>query len=237
MDISNVDSVLNQFSVTNRQNNEESENDDELGRDVFLQLLTTQLQNQNPLEPQENSEFVAQLAQFTQVESLDELSNNFSDFTGSFLSNQALAASSLVGTSVTVPSEQAFLTSGGVVSGRVELPTSSPDVNVSIFDDNGSLIDRIPLGEQPRGELLFRWDGTFAELNGELIDWQSGNAETAPGEYRIEVTALIDGESTQLDTGLSANVNSVTVGNDGQLTLNLAGIGSYSINDVMQFNQ
>lgn len=237
MDISNVDSVLNQFSINNRQNTDESENDDELGRDVFLQLLTTQLQNQNPLEPQENSEFVAQLAQFTQVESLDELSNNFSDFTGSFLSNQALAASSLVGTSVTVPSTQAFLSSGGVVSGRAELPASSPDVNISIYDSNGSLVDRIPLGEQPSGELLFRWDGGFAEVNGELLDWQSNNSEIASGEYRIEVTAFIGGESTQLDTGLSANVNSVTVGNNGQLTLNLAGIGSFNIDDVMQFNQ
>ena len=135
MDISNVDSVINQFSIANRQQ-EETDGEDDLGRDVFLQLLTTQLQNQNPLSPQENSEFVAQLAQFTQVESLDELSNNFSDFTGSFLSNQALAASSLVGTSVTVPSDRAFLSSGGVVSGRVELPTSSQDVNINIYDDN-----------------------------------------------------------------------------------------------------
>ncbi|MCE2029979.1 flagellar hook assembly protein FlgD [Sessilibacter corallicola] len=236
MDISNVDSVLNQFSIRNRQS-DESENGDDLGRDVFLQLLTTQLQNQNPLEPQENSEFVAQLAQFTQVESLDELSNNFSDFTGSFLSNQALAASSLVGTSVTVPSSSTLLSAGGVVSGRVELPTSSPDVNISIFDDNGSLIDRIPLGEQASGELIFRWDGLFAELNGELLDWQSQNAEIPPGEYEIRVTALIGGESTQLDTGLSANVNSVTVGNNNELTLNLAGIGSFSIDDVIQFNQ
>lgn len=236
MDISNVESVLSRFSLENRAT-EETDDGDDLGRDVFLQLLTTQLQNQNPLEPQENSEFVAQLAQFSQLESLGELNNNFTDFSSSFLSNQALAASSLVGTSVTVPSNTALLAPGGVVSGQVQLPASSNDVNIDIFDSTGSFVDRIPLGTQAAGELVFRWDGSFAEVNGELIDWQSSRSNIDSGEYRITVTADINGSTTQLDTGLSANVNSVTVGGNGELTLNLAGIGAYSINDVIQFNE
>lgn len=236
MDVSNVDSIFSRFAIDNRAT-EETEEGDELGREVFLQLLTTQLQNQNPLEPQENSEFVAQLAQFSQLESLGELNNNFTDFSSSFLSSQALAASSLVGTSVTVPASTALLSPGGVVSGQVELPSSSSDVNIDIFDSSGSLVDRIPLGTQAAGELVFRWDGSFAEVNGELIDWQSSQSDIASGEYRIAVTAEINGNITQLDTGLSANVNSVTVGGNGQLTLNLAGIGAYSISDVIQFNE
>ena len=235
MSVNNIDSALNRFSIENRQA-QGSENSDELGRDVFLQLLTTQLQNQNPLEPQENSEFVAQLAQFTQVESLDDLSNSFTDFTGSFLSNQALQASSLVGTSVTVPTNTTLLPPDGIVSGSVDVPASTNEVNIEIYNASGSLIDSIPVGPRTAGEMVFRWDGSYAEVNGELIDWQSTQESIDPGEYTFAVTAALDGEVTQLDTALSANVNSVTVGENGELTLNLAGVGSYSFRDVVQFN-
>lgn len=232
-----IDSALSPYTVEARAAEQEAtENSDELGRDVFLQLLTTQLQNQDPLSPQENSEFVAQLAQFTQVESLDELSNSFEDFTGSFLSNQALQASSLVGTSVTVPTSQTLLPPEGIVAGSVEIPSSSNEVNIDIYNSSGSLVDSIPLGSQAAGDLVFRWDGSYAEVNGELVDWQSNHDEIESGEYSFVVTASLDGESTQLDTALSANVNSVTVGADGELTLNLAGVGAYSFNDVVQFN-
>ncbi|WP_317931635.1 flagellar hook assembly protein FlgD [Halioxenophilus sp. WMMB6] len=235
MSVNNVDSALSAYSVENR-NTKETSNSDELGRDVFLQLLTTQLQNQNPLEPQENSEFVAQLAQFTQVESLDELSNSFGDFTGSFLSNQALQASSLVGTSVTVPTSHTLLPPDGIVSGSVDIPASTNELNIEIYDANGSLVDKIPAGAQSAGELVFRWDGSYAEVNGELLDWQSSREDVSSGEYTFRVSANLNGEVTQLDTSLSANVNSVTVGADGELTLNLAGVGAYSFDEVVQFN-
>jgi flagellar basal-body rod modification protein FlgD len=50
--------------------------DDALGRDVFLQLLITQLQNQDPLQPQENGEFIAQLAQFSSLENLTQIKDD-----------------------------------------------------------------------------------------------------------------------------------------------------------------
>jgi hypothetical protein len=46
---------------------------DRVGRDAFLQLLVTQLQNQNPLEPEPNGQFLAQLAQFSSLESLQTM--------------------------------------------------------------------------------------------------------------------------------------------------------------------
>jgi flagellar basal-body rod modification protein FlgD len=50
----------------------------DLGKDAFLQLLVTQLQNQDPLQPQDNSAFLAQLAQFTSVESLEQIKSDMS---------------------------------------------------------------------------------------------------------------------------------------------------------------
>ena len=46
---------------------------DPLGKDTFLQLLVTQLQHQDPLQPQDNSEFLAQLAQFSSLENLQQI--------------------------------------------------------------------------------------------------------------------------------------------------------------------
>lgn len=236
MTTNTIDSALSAYSIETRQAQSTDANDDGLGRDVFLRLLTSQLENQNPLDPQDNSEFVAQLAQFTQVESLDELSNNFDDFTSAFLSNQALTASSLVGQSVTVPTGSTLLPPGGIVSGSVDIPASTNQVNIEIYDSNGALVDSIPVGSQNAGEMVFRWDGSYMEVNGSLVDWQSSQETIASGEYSFVVTASLDGAVTQLDTALSANVNSVTVGEDGQLTLNLAGVGSVSMADVRQFN-
>lgn len=55
---------------------DESTKADPLGRDMFLQLLVTQLQHQDPLQPQENGEFLAQLAQFSSLESLTQIKDD-----------------------------------------------------------------------------------------------------------------------------------------------------------------
>lgn len=229
-------SVFADLGIAQKKDVEPKSN--ELGQSAFLELMITQLKNQDPLSPQENTEFIAQLAQFSSVESLDKLNNNFDSFTNNFVANQALQASSLVGRSVTVPSDTTMLELGGVVSASVDVPASTGRVQVKIYSENGELVDQADIGPQPSGELVMRWDGVRMEVNGELTDWVSDHEEgVAAGTYRIEVTADIDGEPTALDTALSANVNSVTVGQNGNLILNLAGIGAVSLADIKQFNE
>ena len=229
-------SVLNDLSIRNTAEGKPKSN--ELGQDAFLKLMITQMENQDPLSPQENTEFIAQLAQFTSVESLDKLNNKFSDFSNSFIANQALQASSLVGRSVTVPGDTAVLAANDVVSASVDIPSSTGDAQLSVYNSSGSLVEQISLGAQPAGEMVVRWDGTHVEVNGELIDWESEHeGGLPPGQYSFGVSASIDGTNTQLATAMSANVNSVTVGANGTLTLNLAGVGAVSLADVKQFNE
>lgn len=229
-------SLFNDLSIARRAENDTQSS--ELGQKAFLELMITQMENQDPLSPQENTEFIAQLAQFSSVEALDSLNSNFDSFTNSFVANQALQASTLVGRSVTVPTDTALLEEGDVVSASVDIPAGVGDVSVSIYSETGSLVEQINLGVQSAGEMVLRWDGMQAELNGEMLDWQSRHQEgLPPGVYRFEVSTNIDGEGTELDTALSANVNSVTVGASGQLTLNLAGIGAVSLAEVKQFNE
>lgn len=223
-------SVVDNLSITKRQ--ETKKNTNELGQAAFLQLMITQMNNQNPLSPQDNTEFVAQLAQFSSVEALERLNTSFN----SFMSNNALQASSLVGRSVSVETETSTLYSGGIVAGSVDLTYSTSDAQIRIYDESDELIQTIPVGALPQGESVFRWDGQNIELNGQLLDWEAGDSAAAAGQYRFEVTATQNGKTEALKTSLSANVNSVTIGENGQLILNLAGIGAVDASKVKQFN-
>ncbi len=230
-------SIYNDLSVTQKYKKEPEKND-ELGQKAFLKLMITQLENQDPLSPQENSEFIAQLAQFSSVESLDKLNNNFDSFTSSFIGNQALQASSLVGRTVTVPTEVTRLNEGSYVNAVIDVPSSVGELSLDIFDSSGALVEEISLGTQPEGELNLRWDGHLLESNGKLMDWSSSHeGGLPPGVYRFVVTGNIEGKPSQLETSLSANVNSVTLGAEGQLMLNLAGVGPVKLSDVRQFNE
>ncbi|WP_045860470.1 flagellar hook assembly protein FlgD [Teredinibacter purpureus] len=229
-------SLLSDLSIANKTKGEAKNN--ELGQSAFLELMITQLEHQDPLSPQENTEFIAQLAQFSSVESLDRLNNNFDSFTNNFVANQALQASTLVGRSVTVPSDRTQLESGGVITASIDVPASASDISVNILTESGELVEQISLGVQPAGEVVLRWDGQNAEVNGELIDWESRHENGVnAGLYRFEVLTQSDGNSTELNTALSANVNSVTVASNGSLVLNLAGIGAVNLADVKQFNE
>lgn len=75
--------------------NTTAKKDDSLGRDVFLQLLVTQLQHQDPLQPQDNSEFLAQLAQFSSLENLTQLKDDLSAVRA-LLTQSANAATSAI---------------------------------------------------------------------------------------------------------------------------------------------
>lgn len=234
-EVNTTNSVFSDLSINHKKESVKQKN--ELGQSAFLELMITQLKNQDPLSPQDNSEFVAQLAQFSSVEGIDKLNKNFNTFTNSFVANQALQASSLVGRSVSVPAETTRLDGGSLVSASVDLP-SSANVSLNIYSENGVLVDKADFGLQSSGEMLMRWDGKNMEVNGELIN-RSNAPENGlpPGNYRFEFMAMLDGKQTRLDTALSANVNSVTVSPNGSLVLNLAGIGPVSLSDVKQFNE
>ena len=74
--------------------------EDELDRSAFLKLLTTQLQNQNPLDPMKNEAFVAQLAQFSQLEGITNMSTSLTDVADVIRSDRIMSGANLVGKSV-----------------------------------------------------------------------------------------------------------------------------------------
>ncbi|MBM7059586.1 flagellar hook assembly protein FlgD [Pseudomonas sp. UL073] len=221
---SSTSSVLDQYQIKNQTGTTKKE---ELGKDAFLNLLVAQMNNQNPLEPQGNSEFVAQLAQFSQVEGVQQLNDSMSTLLSGYQSSQALQASSLVGRKVIVPTEKAVVDTSETFKASLVLPVSSSNVYVNVYDSNGATVNRINLGTQAAGNVSFMWDGKDA----------SGNL-MPPGTYKFEAQASYADGTKGLYTLLPANVDSVTLGQSGsELQLNLAGIGSVPLSQVQIIGQ
>jgi flagellar basal-body rod modification protein FlgD len=193
-----------------------------LGKDAFLQLLVTQLKNQNPLEPQDNGAFVAQLAQFSSLEGITTLNDTVSGLASNYNSSQALQASSLVGRSVIAPGGSAVVDTSKSFNGTIAVPASVDPVTVKITDADGKVVRTIGLGSQNAGTSSFIWDGKN----------DAGEVAKA-GTYTFGATATYDGKATSLVTYLPATVNSVTISQTGgELMLNLAGLGSIALSKV-----
>jgi len=221
IDPTNAADVLGKFRVDQKQTGAK----DELGKNEFMELMIAQLKNQNPLEPQDNGQFISQLAQFSSLKEMQSLSGSVDDVVSQFRSTQALQASAMVGRSVLAPSNMGVLGASGEISGNVEVPATTSGLRVSIENSAGERVRQMDLGTQPAGVAGFDWDG------------KDGNGNSLPpGPYRIVAEASYPDGQQQLGTMVSANVDSVSLGQGGSVTLNLAGMGSIALSEVQQIN-
>tara|TARA_B100001059_G_C17793617_1_gene561668 strand:- start:186 stop:977 length:792 start_codon:yes stop_codon:yes gene_type:complete len=239
-------SVLDQYSSTTVNADEVKSN--EMGQDEFLKLMIAELNNQNPLDPQDNGEFIAQLAQFSTVEGLDKLNTTTETMSDSMRSSQALQASALVGQSVIVEgNDVGLLLNQGIISSYTELPESVSDVTLTIEDENGQLLEQIPLGNHASGEMSIRWDGLNLMMDGEIVDldydalnrqefYVDENGDQVldesglpvlvaypAGEYSFKITGSTGGSTEEFATLMSARVDSVSLSATGTATVNLSG--------------
>jgi len=203
----------------------EASGDNELGKNQFMELMIAQMENQNPLEPQDNGAFISQLAEFSSLEEMQKLSGSVNDFASQYQSTQALQASAMVGRTVLVPGTESPLGADGTISGIIELPESTGSLIVNIYNGSGELVNNFNMGQQVAGTVPFIWDGTNSD--GEYMPYD---------EYSFKVEANQSGEMTQMNTLLSANVNSVSIGQSGEITLNLSGMGSIPLENVREIN-
>jgi flagellar basal-body rod modification protein FlgD len=192
-----------------------------LGQDAFLKLLITQLKNQNPLSPQDNTAFVAQLAQFSSLQGIQNLNTTMTSVASGMQSSQALQASALVGRTVEVKTGSAYLGADALVRGTMSLDNSTADLQLKIYDSTDKLVMQKDFGAQSAGDLPFAWDGS-----------NSDGTKSAAGMYKFVVTANDGGKAAPVTTYLGANVNSVTMGANQAVTLNVNGVGQVALSDV-----
>ncbi|MCM3782957.1 flagellar hook capping protein [Neobacillus mesonae] len=114
-----------------------------MGKDQFLKILITQLQNQNPMQPMEDKEFIAQMAQFTSVEQLSNISSQLKD-----MSQSLGAISGLIGKNVSWIGEDSQTNSSGVLSGIVDSIIIRDQVQYAVIGDQEiSLADIIQISD------------------------------------------------------------------------------------------
>lgn len=215
-----LSSGLEQFSI---QRPEAESSNNELGQNQFLELMLVQLQHQDPLNPMESGDFLAQLAQFGTVEGITGLQESFDSFSSSFQSSSALQASTMVGRSVLISGQEINIDSNNnTLDGAVELNTSTPSLNVQITDSIGRPVKFIELGTQAAGLVKFNWDGL--DENGDAVE---------PGNYFIQAIANVDNTNVAQPTLVSANVDSVTISGNNTL-LNLEGLGTVALGEVRE---
>ena len=201
----------------------EKKADDGLGQDAFLELMLTQLQHQDLLNPMESGDFLTQVAQFGTDNGITDLNTSFSTLSSSLQSNQALQASTMVGNTVLVPSDKAELAAGGQVSGKVFTESSTPNLIINIADATGQSVRQLNLGSTQAGLASFSWDGL--DTNGDALP---------AGRYTIEAAALVNNEAIAQTVLVNAKVESVSLISGKEPLLNLNGLGTYSISDVLE---
>lgn len=223
--IGTTNAAADPLSQYRLETNQAAAKKDDLGKNEFLDLMIAQLENQNPLEPQDNGAFISQLAEFSALEEMQQINNTVNDFSTQFQSTQALQASAMVGRSVLVPGTEAPLSADGTVAGMIDLPAGTSGLSVSILNGSGELVRRIEMGQQFAGSIPFEWDG----LN------EQGDVMPAD-RYTIKAESKTSAGSEQVDTLFSAKVNSVAIAQSGGVTLNLAGLGGVPIANVREIN-
>lgn len=210
------------LAALNKKKAAETDNSaNSLGQDAFLKLLITQLKNQSPLNPQDNTAFVAQLAQFSSVQGIQNLNETVTDLSSSLQSSQALQASALVGRAVETETSKAALGSSGYVRGTMLLENSTPALKLNVYNASNQLVFQKDLGTQKAGDIPFAWDGTATD-----------GTKMPTGIYRFEVLASENGKPVPVTTSLVNNVNSVTVGPNQTTTLNVDAVGQVALSEV-----
>ncbi len=211
------------LSLINAPQSQDNDSND-LGQDDFINLMITQLRNQDPFEPLQSGEFIGQLAQFGTVSGISELQNSVSDLASSLISNQSLQATNLIGKSALIPSDSLNLNEGEAAKGAIVTSAPTNNVTVSVFDAAGNLVQSIPLGVVNEGLKEFSWDGADA----------SGNQVPA-GEYFFSVVGAQGEDSIALETYSFKQIESISLGESASsIRLNVENGGELKLSEVLK---
>ena len=196
---------------------------EELGKTQFLELMIAQMNNQDPLDPAKNEDFIAQLAQFSTVEGIENLNNSVADMSAAMQSSLTMEAASLVGRFVMVPTNQSILQGSGL-GGTIDVSSATANLQVEITTAAGALVRQIDLGPQASGPMRFAWDG------------RTDAGEASPlGVYRVNAFSLVDGQRREFEVNMPDQVVSVSIGDEGVMA-NLASgtsVPTQQINEIM----
>lgn len=195
----------------------------ELGKDDFLRLLVSQLENQDPLNPSDPTEFTAQLAQYSSLEQMTNINENIEDLGGAKDEIGRMSALSLIDRRVTAETDTLRFEGQPVEIGfRFDDPAES--ASVTIRDENGSVVDTQEINDPQDGNNFLQWDGT-----------DSDGGRLPEGEYMIEAVGLdADGDEIQGTTMAETMVTGADFSGSGNTVLTAG--GPLELSEVVKVN-
>ena len=198
-------------------------NPNELSSLDFMNLLVTELQNQNPLEPMDTTQMANQLSQMTMTEQLTEMNSTLNEnlLMSQSINNTSMLA--LVGHEVTVSGDEVHL-AGGQASGSMLNSTGPGTAEIRILDADGSVVtiyhETVDVGLNN-----IQWDGLLPD----------GETVAADGQYSMEVTVTdADGESVDSSVLMTGAVGGLRYEN-GVAIVNVFGEEFY-VSEIYQIS-
>jgi flagellar basal-body rod modification protein FlgD len=191
----------------------------------FLTLMTAQLKNQDPLNPTDSNQFLAQLSELSTVEGISQLNTSMTTLSNSMLSSQALTSAALVGQGILTAASSAAYSSGQPLSGAVQVPSGATSVVLTISNAGGAIVNQMAVSPSA-GLQSFSWNGT------------TSSGQPAPsGTYSVSATAEVAGTTEAASTLITGTVSSVTLGAAGASpTLNTPQLGPVALSAVQQID-
>jgi len=226
-----VESTISQIQSTQSvaaeaANKSKSSGSSELGKDEFLKLLTEQMKHQDPTQPMDNTAFVAQLAQFSTLEQMDNSNQTLTKMLAGQVTALQTTAASYVGKSAVFKTDEVSIEKGGKATITADLAEAAADVSITIKDANGNTVRTEDIGSQPAGKFSFDWDGY--DKNGE---------EVASGTYTVAVAAQDkDKNAIAVSQTYSSKITGISFDSDGNPTFHAGGT-TIGLSDITELDE
>jgi len=193
---------------------------DELGRNDFLNLLVTQLQYQDPLNPMDSADFTAQLAQFSSLEQLTNMNSQLEELAVKQTAVNNSQTVSYIGRTVLSNGNATQIADGVAQDLQVVLDAPANEVYFSIYDDTGALRSTFNTEAMPAGRGAVEWEGLDMDGNPlpegnywfevSAVDTAGNEVEAYPlSSGTVSGVAFEDGEAMLVVNGLLMNIDSV----------------------------
>jgi flagellar basal-body rod modification protein FlgD len=193
-----------------------------LDKDSFLKLLTTQLQKQDPLSPMDSNAFVAQLAQFSSVEALENMGKKLDTLALGQANANQMAVPQMIGKEILFTADKLAVTKGLPSRFSVAQQDTSDTTVALISDASGRVVRTLQLGARPAGSFPVSWDG---------MD-EAGNP-VPTGQYQLTVAAAKK-DGTQIGTATSVRGVVTGVSFEGSVPQLLVGGNIVALNQVTE---
>ncbi len=215
-----IPGISQAYTAANQATKETDDKGNTLGQEDFLTLLVAQLQNQDPLNPSDPTEFTAQLANYSQLEQLFNLNDSMDRLAESQTNSERVSALSMIGKEVLVAGSTFSLDEGPVEIGyKVEGPTA--DVEIHIQDGSGQRVATLHPNDLTPGNHFITWSGM-----------NDNGTELPSGKYDVIIDAPNSdaGETAAVRPLIRADVNGVDLGEGG--TLLLTDVGEFALSNI-----